>query len=274
MDPTESMDVMVCGAARGPTHEARTLVVEAPLLITVGDTPVTTLMRTPGDDLSLALGWLKTEGIIARMSEVGAIAHCQDATSEATNVVRVTRVGDGDPSTSLPTHRRVFSSCSVCGAELIDELVRDVPPFDLSGQKLKASGVADLAERMRRDQPLFRATGGTHGAALGHLPLTADAVQHAIVREDVGRHNALDKVVGLGLAQGWNLQDTVLVVSSRLSYEMVAKAARAGIGRVAGVSAPTALAVRVARRLHMVVIGFVRAGQMTVYTGADALDMV
>ena len=269
MDPTEAADCRVASAGR-LTPGRRQLVQEQPLTITVGDTPVVTLMRMPGDDLALALGYLKTEGIIAHMADVGAIAHCQDADAGGTNVVRVTLAS---PSAKpLPEYRRVYSSCSVCGAELIDALVRDVPPFDRPGARLSASGIAELAETMRTRQSVFAATGGTHGAALARLPLTPESIGEAIVREDVGRHNALDKAVGVALSQGWDLGRTVLVLSSRVSYEMLAKSARAGISDVAGVSAPTALAVHVAQRLNMFLAGFVRGQDMTVYAGAEALD--
>jgi len=124
-----------------------------------------------------------------------------------------------------------------------------------------------VAEAMAGAQPIFRSTGGAHAATLSQTPF-----EEAIVREDLGRHNALDKALGAALVRSMDLSRSLLMLSSRLSFEMVAKAARAGVADVAGVSAPSAAAVRLARRLRMFLAGFVRGDTMTVYAGADALS--
>jgi len=243
----------------------REVVNETPLPIVVDGEPAATLMHTPGGEEELALGFLLTEGIIHSLAEVGAVAFCRDDSPGTAGEVDVRLVGDA-AARPLRRYRDIFSSCSLCGDEWIDALVEDLPRFDRPAGRLRPADVFLLAEAMTASQPVFRATGGTHAAALAEPPLEA-----ALVREDLGRHNALDKAVGAALMRGMDLQRSLLMLSSRLSFEMVAKAARAGISDVAGVSAPSAAGVRLARQVGMFLAGFVRDGTMTVYAGREAL---
>ena len=154
---------------------------------------------------------------------------------------------------------------------MVEELATDIPPFDRPPSGIMAADVFAVAEAMRQRQAIFRQTGATHAAALAQPPVSPGS--DVIVREDLGRHNALDKVVGAAAQRGPLAPGLLLVLSGRLSLEMVAKAARAGISSVAGVSAPSALAVDLARKLRMFLAGFVRDRAMTVYSGADALKL-
>lgn len=272
----------IVGPGRG-TPEQRELVAEEPLTIFVGDQPVATLMRTPGDEVDLAMGFLLTEGIVGSPADIGAISFCTQGGLSGRNEVRVA-LAEGARARRLPAPRRVFSSCGVCGTEMIEEIAADIPPFERPPRRLAAEDLFALAEAMRRGQKMFQHTGGTHAAALARPPVKAGC--ECIVREDLGRHNALDKAVGAAAQRGMlapldrargaprRVEQTpglALLLSGRLSFEMVAKAARAGISEVAGVSAPSALAVELARRLNMFLSGFVRERTLTIYSDTDAL---
>ncbi len=252
------------------TPEPRRLVREEPLTIHLGDRPLVTLMRTPGHERELALGYLLTEGLISSTRDVGLIRFCESGAEEGAGELWVELAPGAALRREPDSHRRVYSSCCLCGAEAIDEVARDLTPFPAA--EVAPEDLCEVARRLRAGQPLFEATGGTHAAALVELPLSADGP--VFVREDLGRHNALDKAVGAGamsrLAAGSRSYEHgwLLFLSGRLSFEMVAKAARAGLGIVAGVSAPTALGVQLARRLNMFLAGFVRGETLTVYSGA------
>jgi len=247
----------------------RELVSEEPVRIMVGGEPVMTLMCTPRDAEDLALGFLIAEGLIKSVDEVGAISFCPDGIPGSRNVVQVHLPGGGGLTGAVPDHRTVFSSCSVCGSEMIEKLADDISPFERRPGRLTPEDIFALAECMNEAQSDFQRTGGSHAAAVAAPPLGPDSV--VLVREDIGRHNALDKVIGAAARHGLRLENQLLMLSSRLPYEMVAKAARAGVSAVAGVSAPSALSVTLARRLNMFLAGFVRGRKMTVYAGPDAL---
>jgi FdhD protein len=264
LEPTRTFRCDVVGAA-GPEPATRRVIEEQPLRILVDGSPVATLMRTPGGEAELALGFLLTEGIVRSAAEVGAVSFCRDGSLGAAGEVDVRLVG-GAAGRPVRRYRDIFSSCSLCGDEWIEEVAADLPPFERPAGRLRAADILRVAETMAGAQPGFAATGGAHAAALAELPF-----ETAVVREDLGRHNALDKAVGAALTGGMDLGSSLLVLSSRLSFEMAAKAARAGICDVAGVSAPSAAAVRLARRLGMFLAGFVRGGTMTVYAGLEAL---
>ncbi len=264
MAQTRPFDCRVVGGdSAGPA--SRDLIEEQPLRIVVDGRPLATLMRTPGEETELALGFLLSESIVRSAAEVGAVVFCRDGSVGAAGEVDVRLVGEaaGRP---LRRYRDIFSSCSLCGDEWLDALAQDLPPFERPRARLRPADVFRVARAMADEQPVFRATGGAHAAALAVPPFDA-----AIVREDLGRHNALDKALGAALVRSVDLSRSLLMLSSRLSFEMAAKAARAGIADVAGVSAPSAAAVRLARRLGMFLAGFVRGGTMTVYAGAEAL---
>ncbi len=262
-DAVRSFDVTKL-AGGDPSTVPDRLVVEEPLEIRLGDDPIAVVMRTPGDDMALAVGFLFTEGILRDPDQVLSVAYCTDTEPGAeANIVRVL-AADADVGAVEKARRQVYasSSCGLCGKTTLDAvklLAPDVAP--VAG--LRATVVARLPEALREHQELFEATGGLHAAALA----TTDG-EILLVREDVGRHNACDKVVGtMAMRETWPLSGRVLVLSGRASFEMVQKAAMAGIGAVVAVSAPSSLAVEFAREAGIVLVGFVRRGGMNVYAG-------
>ncbi len=227
--------------------------VEEPLEIRVDGAPLAVTMRTPGHDEELALGFLYTEGLIDGPRNAGPTADF------AVNTVEV----EG-PLTRDPGARRFYttSSCGVCGKGALEEVAVHAEPAT-SGPELDRELLATLPDKLR--QPTFERTGGLHATGLfdpsGELLL---------VREDVGRHNAMDKVVGRAVLDGLTpLRDRVLCVSGRLSFELVQKAAVAGAPVLVGVSAPSSLAVSLAADRGMTLAGFARRGEVNVYTGAE-----
>jgi len=271
--------LLICTAAGGSPPEgagvgersANLVAAEEPLVILVGETPLVTLMRTPGADMELALGYLITEGLIRSAADVGAVCFCEDAEIGMHNAVKVIPT-DGSPlAGQVPAHRRVFSSCGVCGADAIDDVLQEVAALSPPVGGFDAEGILSLGRKMRTRQEGFAATGGTHAAALANMPIDANSVADAVICEDIGRHNALDKAVGVAVRADRDLRGSFLFLSGRVSYEMIAKAARAGISCLAGVSAPTSLAVGLAKRLGMFLAGFAREDSLKVYSGFDLL---
>lgn len=258
----------VGGAGAG--ERADTVVVEEPLQVHVEHRGARVLlgstMRTPGHDLDLAVGLAVGEGVVSRRSDVRSVRHCAPGgRGSLDNDVTVTLDDDIEVDLAgLGRVRHPSSACGVCGRDEIDALlqrVRAVP----TGGGIDPELLASLPERMRERQSLFQRTGGLHAAALATA--AGDIVS---VREDVGRHNAVDKVVGDALLTG--RPTDVLVVSGRAGFEIVQKAAMAGIAVVAAVSAPTSLSVDVARECGITLAAFVREGRLTVYSGAERLS--
>jgi FdhD protein len=235
---------------RDGTQDA--VAVEEPLEIRVGGVPLAVTMRTPGDDEELALGFLYGEGLINTPRRVGPPEDL------AANIVEVEGPLLGDPG---PRRFYATSSCGVCGKGAMEEVAVHCPPVP-DGPVLSRELLADLPERLR--QPTFERTGGLHATGL------FDAKgQLLLIREDVGRHNAMDKVVGRALLEGrLPLKDHVLCVSGRQSFELVQKAAVAGAPVLVGVGAPSSLAIRLAQDRGMTLCGFARGGRVNVYTGA------
>jgi FdhD protein len=240
------------------------LVVEEPLEIRLGDDPIAVVMRTPGDDMALAVGFLFTEGILRDPDQVLSVAYCTDTEPGAEgNIVRVLAEG-ADVDAVQKARRSVYasSSCGMCGKTTLDA-VRLLAPEIVPIVGLRADVVAALPGAVRVRQELFEATGALHAAGLATV-----AGEVLLVREDVGRHNACDKILGtMVMREIWPLSGHVLVLSGRASFEMVQKAAMAGIGAVVAVSAPSSLAVDFAREVGMTLVGFVRPGSMNVYAG-------
>ncbi len=262
------------GAARG---ERDAVAVEEPLEIRVDGETVAVTMRTPGRDAELALGFLFAEGIIAGAGDVGSVAHCGRPGEEGYgNVVEVRSAGGTpiDAERVLEGRRWVTttSACGVCGRRSIEQLLARCGRVD-GAVRLSSRAVAASVERLASDQPIFARTGGLHAAALF-------AVDGALLAsaEDVGRHNAVDKVVGALLRRG--LVGTgggrsglgVLAVSGRASFEIVQKAAAAGVPVVASVSAPSSLAVDLAGQVGIALVGFVRGGRLNVYANAWRIE--
>jgi FdhD protein len=248
------------------------LVTEEPLEIRVsgpGQSPetVTVTMRTPGHDFELAVGFLLSEGVIAGHDDVRQIKYCElpDGAEQQFNVVTVKLAR---PVAVTPRRTTTTASCGICGTAQLDDLQARCPVVSADGRRLPKSVLLSLPERLRAAQSLFDKTGGLHAAGLFAFDGTLLAV-----REDVGRHNAVDKLVGLALfEQLLPLSEQVLVLSGRVSFELVQKAAVAGVPVVAAVSAPSSLAVQTAERLGVCVAGFVRPPTANVYAHPERLD--
>jgi FdhD protein len=259
------------GATAAPVAQSEAVAVEEPLEIRVGGEPLAVTMRTPGDDVELALGFLFAEGVIASRDDVGSAAHCGVPGEE----------GHGNVIDVLPAPGRAFdlertgaarrgtpttAACGVCGRRSIDDLVARCGAL-ADAARFARGALAGLADRLRAEQPGFARTGGLHAAGLAG----GDGAWR-IVREDVGRHNAVDKVVGrLLLDRALPGRGLLLVVSGRASFEIVQKAVTAGIPAVVSVSAPTSLAVATARRAGLTLIGFARDGAFTAYAGVERI---
>jgi len=239
------------------------LAAEEPLEIRLGEAPLTVTMRTPGDDLELAAGFLLTEGIVNSADQIGRI---QQATPENGTRSNVVKVELKDTSFDLLQLQRNFfaaSSCGICGKASIHAVrLRGLRQPDRSF-RIDPEVLCRLPETLRSEQAVFSRTGGLHAAALfdAHGQLIA-------MREDIGRHNAVDKIVGWALLQGrLPLAQNVLLVSGRGGFEIAQKALAAGIPVLASVSAPSSLAVKLARELGLTLIGFLRGRRFVVYSG-------
>ena len=249
-----------------------TVAVEEPLEIRLGDAPLTTTMRTPGDDFDLAIGHLLTEGLLHGADEVARLMHCTDVDADGSPTYHVVEVTLA-PGVVLhrPARERtesMTSACGVCGSASI-EAVRTTSRYAVAQDPLVLSPdvVAGLPEALRARQPVFERTGGLHAAGLA----TASG-ELLLVREDVGRHNAVDKLVGATARErALPLPGTVLVVSARASFEIVQKASVAGIPAVVAVGAPTSLAVDLAQECGITLVAFTRPPHFSVYARADRI---
>jgi FdhD protein len=254
------------------------LATEEPLEIRVTDAatldPVLThvTMRTPGSDFELASGFLLAEGIIKRPEQIRQMEFCVGPAATAIqqyNIVSV-EVTDPDLSSRSEAHfRTAVSACGVCGKASLDELsLRGVEPV-LSDAQVDQEVIERLPQLLRERQTLFESTGGLHGAAL--ITVTGEVLA---VREDVGRHNAVDKLLGWALLNPKPSMDrAILMVSGRLSYELAQKAAVGRIPVLAGVSAPSSLAVDLARQFELTLIGFLRGDSFNIYAGQGRIKL-
>ena len=259
-------------AAEKTITRPETLVVEEPLEIRVNGAAVTVTMRTPGSDIELAQGFLLTEGVIAGRDDVLTIRYCggKDGSGRNTyNVLDVT-LAAGVPMPDLDVTRNFYttSSCGVCGKASLDAVrltSRFLPgadPATVAAATLKA-----MPSQLRSAQKVFDSTGGLHAAALFGVDGTMLAV-----REDVGRHNAVDKVIGWALEnRRVPLKGSVLLVSGRASFELTQKSVMAGIPVLAAVSAPSSLAVSLAEEAGITLVAFLREDSMNIYTRADRI---
>ncbi|HVT82592.1 MAG TPA: formate dehydrogenase accessory sulfurtransferase FdhD [Phycisphaerae bacterium] len=237
---------------------------EEPLEIRVRGRGISVTMRTPGHDAELAAGFLLTEGIVRGGGDILRVGHC--ARNEEGNVVDVLLAPDVRVDFERLT-RHVFasSSCGLCGKATIESLAARFPPVE-SRVMWDVELLARLPEEMRRAQETFERTGGLHAAAL--FDATGALV---VLREDVGRHNAVDKVIGRCLLRGFSMEACVLLVSGRASFEIMQKALAARVPVVAAVSAPSSLAVDFARESGMTLIGFLRGRRMNVYSNPERI---
>ncbi len=241
---------------------------EEPLELRLGSLPLAVLMRTPGHDEELAWGFCATERVVQDLRDIQSVRHCttvEDPEAED-NVVTITPRPEATVDVER-LRRNMFasSSCGICGKASI-AAVRTLAPPLRDATCLDAAVAARLPELLREAQPGFSRTGGLHAAGLftprGEL---------VVAREDVGRHNAVDKVVGHLVRQGRTLAGHVLVISGRISFEIAQKAAQAGIPIVVAVSAPSSLAVRLGRELDLTLVGFARGERLCVYSGEQRL---
>jgi FdhD protein len=244
---------------------------EEPLELRVGGTSLAVTMRTPGADFDLAAGFLVSEGVITRTEELVSMRYCAGKDANGVNSFNVLdlTLADGVASPDESVARAFFttSSCGLCGKASIDA-VRTRSAYEVRGDRLRVTTalLASLPARLREAQEVFEKTGGLHAAAL----FDGETGELLVLREDVGRHNAVDKVVGWALREGrLPLRETILLVSGRASFELVQKAAMAAIPMLCAVSAPSSLAVDLAEESNITLVGFLRDPSMVVYAGAD-----
>jgi formate dehydrogenase accessory protein FdhD len=259
---TARLRVLRVSVSGNAEHRADLLAVEEPLEIRVDGEPLTVTMRTPGDDIDLAAGFLFTEGLLTSLGDVHEIRMCDD------NVAAVT-VKDAGALLKAKAATRNFlttSACGVCGKDSI-EAVRVRSAFEVATDPVRVSPavLAALPGRLRDAQRIFSHTGGLHAAGL----FTSDGTLLAL-REDVGRHNAVDKVAGWALRSGLlPLAGHILLVSGRASFELAQKALMIGVPVLAAVSAPSSLAASLAEEGGLTLVGFLRGDTMNVYAGAQ-----
>ena len=277
LDRTARVRVLSPGAD-GLSPREDEVVLEEPLEIRVrsfgspASSPVAVTMRTPGNDFELAAGFLLGEGVIHQREEIDRIAYCPSpGTAQEFNVVEL-RLAAGVPVDLTRLSRQVYttSSCGVCGKASLEQVRAEVRIPPRGTHRWPPEALEQLPGRLREAQGLFARTGGLHAAGLfsatGKLTLA---------REDVGRHNAVDKIGGsLLLARALPASETLLLLSGRASFELVQKAALFGIPTVASVGAPSSLAVSLAKEFGMTLVGFLRPGRFNVYAGADRIGPV
>lgn len=257
----------------GTVRRTDSLTVEEPLEIRIGGRSLVVTMRTPGNDVDLVHGFLLGEGIIAAPDDIAVIRYCDGVDEEGANTYNVLDVALASHVPKPVVVERHFlstSACGVCGKASLDA-VRVRSRYDLatSTSTVPAAVLASLPDTMRSRQRVFATTGGLHAAGL----FTADGTLLAL-REDIGRHNAVDKVLGWALAEGRvPLSNTILAVSGRASFELVQKAVVAGVPLLAAVSAPSSLAVDLAAESGLTLVGFLRGETMNVYAGEQRITV-
>jgi len=256
--------------ADGETSRPDSLAVEEPMEIRVGGRPLAVTMRTPGNDIDLAHGFLLTEGVIGSRQDISVARYCDGVDEQGRNTYNVLDVtlaaGVAPPAASVERNFYTTSSCGVCGKASLDSVKlssRYSPAADTSA--VTTAVLANLPDKLREAQKVFDSTGGLHAAGL----FTA-AGELLVAREDVGRHNAVDKAIGWAVqASRVPLTGCVLMVSGRASFELVQKAVMAGIPVLAAVSAPSSLAVELAAEAGVTVVGFLRGATMNVYSAGE-----
>jgi FdhD protein len=250
-----------------------TLVAEEPLELRIAGRALAVTMRTPGDDMDLLAGFLVGEGIIRRREDLVTMRYCSGTDADGRNTYNVldAQLADQVPTVSTSMQRSLVttSACGLCGKASIDD-VEITSPYQLFEDHvvIDPAWVATLPDQLRAAQRVFDRTGGLHAAALFDVA----SGELLVLREDVGRHNAVDKVIGWALREDrLPLRRTLLLVSGRASFELAQKAAIAGIPAMAAISAPSSLAADLAERLGLTLIGFLRGQSMVVYTGASRI---
>ncbi len=254
------------------TTRPDTVAAEEPLEIRLSGKPLAVTMRTPGHDFDLVHGFLATEGVITGPDDVAALRYCDSVDADGRNTYNVVDVdlapGVEAPDTALDRNFYTSSSCGVCGKASIDA-IRTKTRYDVAGDgmRLPLDVLLALPDRLRAAQEVFDKTGGLHAAGLFTV-----AGELVALREDVGRHNAVDKVIGDAVREGRvPLAGHVLMVSGRSSFELTQKAAMAAVPVLAAVSAPSSLAVELAREVGITLVGFLRGDGCNVYTRQDRI---
>ena len=249
------------------------VVVEAPLSIAIDGEVLATTMRTPGHDEDLAVGWLASETDLAERDQIlkierdGAAASRAQGIEEAVDTVSLSVASSVD--VPKPRAYLTSSSCGICSAEVIEATPRPRAMLQTEGWQLTPQQAHQWVAAMREEQKMFELTGSLHAAAI----VSPGGILQ-VVREDVGRHNAVDKVIGSAfLSEDYPLTDHTLVVSGRVSYEIVAKGLRACLAGIVAVSGPTTLAVDLARAHGLVLVGFTRDDRLNVYAGGDRVAL-
>ena len=258
----------ISGAGGSADYRADLLAVEEPLEIRIGGTPLTVTMRTPGDDIDLAAGFLFGEGLLNPSVDLRQIRMCDENVADVTLEVAAEDVTRATDARRAQRNFLTTSACGVCGKDSI-ESIRVRSRYDIAADPVQVCpGVlTSLPDRLRDAQRVFASTGGLHAAGLFSAEGTL-----LVLREDVGRHNAVDKVIGWALRGGrLPLAGHILLVSGRASFELVQKASVAGIPVLAAVSAPSSLAAGLAEEAGMTLVGFLRGTSMNAYTGAHRL---
>ncbi len=256
-----------------PVRRRDSLVGEEPLEIRVQGSPLAITMRTPGNDYELAAGFLVSEGVVSRSGDFAEARYCRGPGAQDANSYNVLDVGLGPgvapPDPSLARSFYTTSSCGICGKASIDA-IETRSAFELADDatEIELGQLLELPERLRASQKVFDRTGGLHAAALFEVSTS----KVLAVREDVGRHNAVDKLIGWALMEGrLPLGGCALQVSGRASFELVQKAKMAGIPIFSAVSAPSSLAVELATAADMTLAGFVRGDSLVAYSRADRI---
>lgn len=249
-----------------------TVAAEEPLEIRLDGTPLSVTMRTPGDDFDLVHGFLATEGVVTDLESVRTLRYCAGTDEEGKQTYNVIDVvladGVATPSLSLQRNFYTTSSCGVCGKASVDA-IRTLSAYDVAADPTTVAStvLSGLPDSLRGQQRVFESTGGLHAAGL-----FTPTGQLLCLREDVGRHNAVDKAIGWALREDkLPLTSCVLMVSGRASFELTQKALMAGIPMLAAVSAPSSLAVELAEESGMTLVGFLRGQSMNVYAAAHRI---
>ena len=241
------------------------LAAEEPLEIRIGGTPLTVMMRTPGHERELALGFLFGEGIIRGLPDVAAVNILPNGEHPDLQNILDVELAASAPGVDRRWQRNFVSasSCGLCGVSTIDAIHEAAPPLADDGLTIDAEVIYGLDARLRAEQAIFARTGGLHGAGL----FSADG-EAVVVREDIGRHNAVDKVIGYALEHGLiPLDRHILMVSGRTSFEIVQKSLQARIPVLVAVSAPSSLARDLAQTSNQTLIGFLRGRRLNIYSG-------
>jgi len=263
MDPNNNSDEFVNNievVALSPseselTNQTRDVIIEAPLTIDIKDVGAYTIMCTPSDKLALAVGFAFSEGLIKSIDQINLLMLCPDDPG----VIRMQIAPTHDQATS-PRNLLITSSCGLCGSENLQSVIASLPVVANTSSVTTEQLIA-LIDTLAQHQPLFKRTGGAHAAAIARPDGRIIAAC-----EDLGRHNALDKAIGTALLNKTPITGTIAILSGRVSFEILAKAARAGCEIIAAVSAPSTLAIQTANHCNITLAGFVRPHQATIYT--------